>query len=134
MRKNRLYNRSTVAKRLFEGIDEDMLDPEFPNYGDIEELKSSVETSFNKLIMNKNSYRNEDDRMHDLELLADMRRAIIDEDDPMALSQEQRELVCMIVYDAHIHPDDLSDTELANVIVTLSNLAKLELRDYEYYM
>lgn len=134
MRKNRLYNRSTVAKRLFEGFDEDMLDPEFPNYGDIEELKSSVETSFNNLIMSKNSYRNEDDRMHDLELLADMRRAIIDEDDPMALSQEQRELVCMIVYDAHIHPDDLSDTELANVIVTLSNLAKLELRDYEYYM
>lgn len=134
MRKNRLYNRATVAKRLFEGFDEDMLDPEFPNYGDIEELKSSVETSFNNLIMSKNSYRNEDDRMHDLELLADMRRAIIDEDDPMALSQEQRELVCMIVYDAHIHPDDLSDTELANVIVTLSNLAKLELRDYEYYM
>lgn len=134
MRKNRLYNRSTVAKRLFEGINEDMLDQEFPNYGDIEELKSSVETSFNNLIMSKNSYRNEDDRMHDLELLADMRRAIIDEDDPMALSQEQRELVCMIVYDAHIHPDDLSDTELANVIVTLSNLAKLELRDYEYYM
>ena len=134
MRKNRLYNRATVAKRLFEGFDEDMLDPEFPNYGDIEELKSSVETSFDNLIMSKNSYRNEDDRMHDLELLADMRRAIIDEDDPMALSQEQRELVCMIVYDAHIHPDDLSDTELANVIVTLSNLAKLELRDYEYYM
>ena len=134
MRKNRLYNRATVAKRLFEGFDEDMLDPEFPNYGDIEELKSSVETSFNNLIMSKNSYRNEDDRMHDLEILADMRRAIIDEDDPMALSQEQRELVCMIVYDAHIHPDDLSDTELANVIVTLSNLAKLELRDYEYYM
>ena len=134
MRKNRLYNRATVAKRLFEGFDEDMLDPEFPNYGDIEELKSSVETSFNNLIMSKNSYRNEDDRMHDLELLADIRRAIIDEDDPMALSQEQRELVCMIVYDAHIHPDDLSDTELANVIVTLSNLAKLELRDYEYYM
>lgn len=123
--------RNNIARKLFEGYDNYDYNPEYPNYGSLEELLSSVDDSFNTL-MSEDNYSNDDDLINDLTSLAEMDKQMLNAnsiDD--CLDKNQKDIVYAIVYNDHIHIQDLTDTELADIITEISSQAKLALRDYD---
>ena len=128
-----MANKKNVARKLFEDYSNNgyVYDPEYPNYGSVDELMSTIDEGFDNLT-NESNYSNDDDLINDLTSLAEMAQQVLDADSiEDCLDKNQKDMVYAIIYDGHIHPNDLSDTELADVITEISNKAKIALRDYD---
>lgn len=122
--------RNSIANKLFEEYAND-IDKEYPNYGSLEELLQWTDESFAN-IMNEDNYSNDDELIDDLSSLAEMDKQVLNADSiDDCLDEDQKNLVYAIIYDGHIHPEDLTDTELADVITEINTQAKLALRDYD---
>lgn len=121
------FKSNNPTKRVFEGYDKDINDDnleEFPNYGSESELYNTVKRSFEQCMLSEDSYDDENDRFSDLGRLSQMNNTLMkNKNDVSKLDSDQLEMVYMIVYNSHINPTDLTDTELLAVVNYISGFA-----------